>query len=141
MQQDQGLSNEQRARIAEWAAYRDLPLVVLFGSRARGKARPDSDFDFAIWRDSDGDARERLRWYSELEDIVGADVDIAVGPSFDPVLGWEIAQQGDPVFERTAGSWARERLRLWHLYNDSLPFRRVRRKLLADFAAEVRRGA
>jgi predicted nucleotidyltransferase len=27
--------------------------VILFGSRARGKARPDSDFDFLVIKDSD----------------------------------------------------------------------------------------
>lgn len=118
-----------------------MPLVVLFGSRARGEAVHGSDVDLALWRPTHDDVRALLRWYSELEDIVGADVEIVTGPGFDPVLGWEIAREGRLLFESVEGSWAKERARLWHVYNDSLPFRRVRRRLLADFAAEVRRGA
>lgn len=118
-----------------------MPLVVLFGSRARGEATHDSDVDLAVWRPSQDDLGALLRWYNELEDILGADVEIVTGPDFDPVLGWEIAREGQLVFESVPGAWQKESARLWHLYNDSLPFRRVRRRLLADFAAEVRRGA
>ena len=117
-----------------------MPLVVLFGSRARGEAGPGSDIDFAVWRPSQDDLRALLRWYNELEDIVGGDVEIVTGPDFDPVLGWEIAREGRLVFESVQDAWQKERARLWHVYNDSLPFRRARRRLLADFAVEVRRG-
>ena len=99
-----------------------------------------SDVDLAVWRPAHDDVLALLRWYNQLEDFVGADVEIVTGPEFDPVLGWEIARDGQLVFESVEGTWPKERARLWHVYNDSLPFRRARRRLLADFAAEVRRG-
>ncbi|HET9768576.1 MAG TPA: nucleotidyltransferase domain-containing protein [Thermoanaerobaculia bacterium] len=135
------LSAEQRARLESWAARRGFRLVVLFGSRARGEARPDSDFDVAVWPSRQEKPLERLTWVCELEDIIGGEAQLAIVREIDPVLGWEIGRDGKPWVEAEEGIWARERLRLWHLYNDSLPFRRLLRRQLADFAAEVRRGA
>ena len=52
-----------RLRAALHAAYGEgLERVVLFGSRARGDARPDSDFDVAVFlKDFEGFGREAAR--------------------------------------------------------------------------------
>lgn len=39
----------------------DVRRIVLFGSRARGKAKPDSDFDILVEVDSDANYWERQR--------------------------------------------------------------------------------
>jgi len=135
------LSAERQTAIEHWAREHDFRLVVLFGSRARGDARPESDYDVAIWPGGHEQPRDRLRWVAQLEKIVGAPAQLVVVRQVDPVLGWEIARDGKPLVEAEEGMWTHERLRLWHLYNDSLPFRRLLRGRLADFAAEVRRGA
>ncbi len=66
---------------------------------------------------------------------------MVVTPETSPVLGFEVARDGVVVFEDEPGRWARERARLWHLYNDSLPFRRAERERLREFARSVRDGA
>ena len=48
-----------RAALAETYGDR-LERVVLFGSRARGDARPDSDYDIAVF------IREPNRWFDEV---------------------------------------------------------------------------
>ena len=49
---------EIRAVVAGWAATEPLiRRVYLFGSRARGAERPDSDIDLALLTDPDPDAR------------------------------------------------------------------------------------
>jgi len=135
------LTREQLSAIESWAERHGFQLVVLYGSRARGEARPHSDFDVAVWPSAQEESLAPLKWVNELEDIVGADAQIAIMRNIDPVLGWEIGRDGTPLVEGEDGLWTRERLRLWHLYNDSLPFRRLLRQRLAEFAAEVRRGA
>ena len=116
-------------------------LCVLFGSRATGKATAGSDWDLAVWAPPHP-ARERLRWLRELAEIVGGEVQlVVVGPDTSPVLGFELVRDGVVVFEDEPERWPRERSRLWHLYNDSLSFRRAARERLREFARSVRDGA
>ena len=69
----------------------EFPEIVfahLFGSRARGDSRPDSDWDVAVYLREDLDARQRFklrcRLSAELEDL-GADV--VVLNDAPPLLG------------------------------------------------------
>ncbi|MGA8028062.1 MAG: nucleotidyltransferase domain-containing protein [Bryobacteraceae bacterium] len=48
-----------------------LERVVLYGSRARGDARPDSDYDVAVFLRDMGD-RDRLKEMDRLTDITTA---------------------------------------------------------------------
>jgi predicted nucleotidyltransferase len=41
-------------REAVWAIVPDAE-VILYGSRARGEARPDSDYELLVWVDEEGD--------------------------------------------------------------------------------------
>ena len=63
-------------RVALAAAYGDrLERVVLFGSRARGDARPDSDYDVAVF------IRDLDTWFDELVRLaeIGTDVLLETG--------------------------------------------------------------
>jgi predicted nucleotidyltransferase len=56
-----------RFRAAVGAAYGDrLERVVLFGSRARGDHRPDSDYDVAVFIRDYGDLLDELHILSEI---------------------------------------------------------------------------
>jgi predicted nucleotidyltransferase len=44
-----GISQEDRDRIVQWARkYPEIRAIYLYGSRARGENRPDSDIDLAV---------------------------------------------------------------------------------------------
>jgi len=101
------------ARVGVWAKTRPVRLVVLFGSRAKGDHRDDSDVDLAVWTERGIPAEERLRWFEELPGLAEHDVSLVFGGStMDPVLGFEIVQSGKVLYERDAGLWATERARL-----------------------------
>jgi predicted nucleotidyltransferase len=128
--------------IASWCRERPVRLCVAFGSRALGKERPESDLDLAVWATPLPPAAERLRWLRELTDAAQFPVQLVfVTPRLDPVLGLQIARDGVLLHEAEKDSWTGERVRLWHLYQDSLPFLRAARRQLAAFAEQVRRGA
>lgn len=56
----------------------------------------------------------------------------------EPVLGWEIARNGQLIYEAHPGLWAAERDWLRHRYNDALPFRRGLAESLWRYAEEQR---
>jgi predicted nucleotidyltransferase len=128
--------------LVAWCKTRDIALCVLFGSRARGQARPDSDYDLALKPGHPPAPLDRVAWQVEIENLLGADVSLVLlTPTTDPVLGWEIARDGKLLYERDRGLWMGEQARLWHLYNDALPFRRALAESLRSYAEEVRHGA
>ncbi|MGA7614532.1 MAG: nucleotidyltransferase domain-containing protein [Thermoanaerobaculia bacterium] len=133
--------HDQDEAIRAWCVQRPLRLCVLFGSRARGSARPDSDVDLAIWPRGTIEAARLLEWHRELSEISGLEVQIAViTPELDPVLAMEIARDGRALFESERGSWTEARVRLWQSYQDALPFLRLSRQRLRKFSTEVRNG-
>lgn len=124
--------------VSDWCRERPVQLCVVFGSQASGRAHPHSDVDLAVWPTFS--PADRLRWLRELETALDREVSLVlVSPALDPVVGFEIVRQGRLVFEKEPGLWTAQRARLWHFYNDSLPFRRAARHRLREFAEEVRR--
>ena len=88
--------------LAEKAALieRGVRSLSLFGSRARGDARPDSDFDFAVRLDPDrvigglGFVDIEL----ELARIVGIPIDLVAEPARKPRMQAEIDRWRRRVF-------------------------------------------
>ena len=69
----------------------EVVLAYLFGSRANGRPRPDSDWDVAVYLDDGLDARERFRLRcrlaAELEDL--GTVDVVVLNDATALLGFQ----------------------------------------------------
>ena len=89
----------------------DVPEIVfalLFGSRARGTHRPDSDWDVAVYLRTDLTARERfklrVRLSAELEDL--GDVDVVVLNDAPPLLAHR-ALKGKRLFVRDGVAFVR----------------------------------
>jgi predicted nucleotidyltransferase len=128
--------------VSDWCGEHPVQLCVVFGSQASGRTHPHSDVDLAVWPTFSLPPTDRLCWLRELETALGREVSLVlVSPALDPVVGFEIARQGRLVFEKEPGLWAAQRVRLWHVYEDSLPFRQAARQRLREFAEEVRRDA
>ncbi len=129
-------------QLAAWCSNQPVRLCVLFGSRARGSAMATSDYDLAIRLTDQIAPLERLVWQNAIETLLNTDVSLVfLSEQTDPVLGWEIARDGRLIYEAQPEIWANERARLWHLYNDALPFRRGLAESLRRYAEDIRHAS
>lgn len=71
-------SEETRAKIVELCKKNKVRELSLFGSRARGDERPDSDFDLLVdFRPDSGiDLFAYARMQVDLEELIGSKVDL-----------------------------------------------------------------
>ena len=128
---DNGLIDALRSALSPVSTLR---LVVLFGSRARGDARPDSDVDLAV---SFGTAPSLLDLgdvVSRCESATSLRVDVVELdglPSSKPALAYEIARDGAVVVDTEDGFW-RYRARAFSLYLDQRDFLERQRALFSD---------
>jgi len=129
-------------KVKAWCQQHPIKLCVLFGSQATGQTHAHSDVDIALWTMQALSPSERLDWVVSLESVLDQNVSLVfVTVDLDPVLQFEIARQGQLIFEAQPGLWPEHRLHLWHAYNDSLPFRRAARQRLHEFAEGIRNAA
>ena len=123
--------------IQDWCQEQPVRLCVLFGSQATGKTHAASDVDLAIWPLEPQSSAQKLQWVTELERLLQKEISLViVSPDLDPVLGFEIVKDGRLLFQQEPELWLKERSRLWHAYNDSLPFRRAAYQQLQQFIKE-----
>ena len=105
------------AQAAEKAA--GLRLLVLHGSRARGDARGDSDWDLAFLADSTFDPDALL---ARLGEELGTDqVDLADLSRASALLRFKTASEGLPLYERESGLFDRFRLEAVSTWCDMEP--------------------
>jgi predicted nucleotidyltransferase len=85
-----------------------LRLALLFGSHARGRARPDSDVDLGILPvDRDLPVHAELDLQAQLERACGRTVHLVRLDHVGTVLKWEVARYGVPVVARSPADLAR----------------------------------
>ena len=77
-----------------------LARVSLFGSRARGEERPDSDYDFLISKGKLKSLFELGGLLNDLEDALGKSVDVVTDTCNDPEFVQDIRQDEVVVYEQ-----------------------------------------
>lgn len=122
----------RRAALKAVARRHGLDLIVLFGSRARGRGRPGSDTDVAVLRGPGARGRARggaspatvMALTEALARVLrppeGVDlVDLGTAP---PLLHYEIARRGVVAYERRPGTFSRFRIYAARRYDDNRKF-------------------
>lgn len=71
-----------------------MRFAILFGSRARGTARPDSDVDVAISPAGELSLSDEHALADALERAAGVPVDLVVLDRASPALRWRVARDG-----------------------------------------------
>jgi len=114
-------------RLPEIGEQLGVMLIVTFGSRATGAARPDSDTDVGVWLADPNITPERE--LDLIRALVGAthegNLDVVVLNHADPLLGYHIVRDGVLLYEREPGTFDWYRLWAWKRYLDTEKFRQL----------------
>lgn len=110
-----------------------LKVVILFGSSARKKLRPGSDIDLAVLADSQFYESDFSGFNYDLmkaEDIEKREIEVVPISSYNPILLFNIFNDGLPIYIRNKEDYYR--LRAWarFTYENSRRFFLGREKLL-----------
>ena len=116
----------------------DLSLVVLFGSRASGKARRESDTDI-------GFVSERQKTPREVAEMQLAFTDALRVPNLDlvdlrgksPLFLKQVAERSVLLYEKRRAIFARFKIYALKLYLEAKPLYRMQRAAIARFAESV----
>lgn len=98
----------------------NLILVVLYGSQARGTARPDSDQDVGVLK-REGLVKEQefLSLHLDLSRALGmGNVDLVDLRRAPPLLKYEAARTGRALYEAQPGTFRLFHTLAWKLYQD-----------------------
>jgi predicted nucleotidyltransferase len=124
-------------------ADRRIAAAILFGSAAKGRARPSSDLDVGVIAASAADAGELERHYLDVVAGLSAtaqrDVHLVVLDHADPVLGRQAFAGGRTLFDRNSARKADVLERILIEYFDGEYHRRMRREAL-ERRHQARRG-
>lgn len=92
------------------AALPYVKAIAVFGSRANGLFRADSDLDVAVWIDEPTATRRRTVEVALMR-ASPVNTDVVFLNDAPPQLRFEVARSGILLFEREPGLWVRERAR------------------------------
>jgi len=115
-----------RVVAAAAAAEPSVRAAWLFGSRARGEARPGSDLDVAILTAAGAPGGVADRFAATIARTTGLDVDVCRFERAGPVLAYEIVTGGRRVFARDQDDADRYEEQARRTYLDTAHLRRVK---------------
>lgn len=115
------LTENQIKKINKLAQVMNLKYLYLFGSQASGKARPMSDFDFAVkfGEKTKNTFKAKLKLMSELSGILKYEkVDLVDLEKADPILAFNVIKDGLVIFSRADQERIMDRVKIMRIYYD-----------------------
>ena len=100
-----------------------IQLIILHGSYARGNANGKSDIDIGILSREKLDLDNRLNVLSDFGEVFGDKFDPVFLNGAEPLISYQVAIHGKPVFEETEGIFQRFQIQAIARYMDSKKFR------------------
>jgi predicted nucleotidyltransferase len=124
------LATLDRTALRQAAEEQGLDLIVLFGSTVKGRRRAESDLDIAIHFAGPRREKPTLREVANVEgalfDVLAPRCELDVVPlhGASPLLKWNVAQHGIPLFTATPATWTLFRIHARHDFENNARFRK-----------------
>jgi predicted nucleotidyltransferase len=95
------LNQELKDNLTKWAEKRgDIDLLIIFGSRAKGRDRPDSDLDLGVWRSSKWSVDFHRQCVEQITDFMPTAIDLIDLSKIDGPLLQEILCNGKKIYQQ-----------------------------------------
>lgn len=105
-------------------------LIILHGSYAKGKAKEKSDIDIGILSRERFNSSQQLDVLNDLGGVFGDKFDPVFLNSAEPLISYQVALYGKPLFEEKEGNFERFRIQAVSRYMDSKKFRIMEKSYL-----------
>lgn len=97
---------------------KNIVFAYLYGSRAKGTSRPDSDIDIAIYLSEKMTTDEYLDLKMELSEDLTKDVDLILLNEASPLLKFEVYQNHKVIFSKDKDAETSFKVKTIFEYND-----------------------
>lgn len=134
------ISKKAKNLISDLAIKYDLKLVILFGSSARGAELQKSDLDIAILADHEFYEKHYQDFIfdiAEVENLEKREIEIVPISDRNPILLYNIFNDGIPLYIKDNESYWRTRNWARHSYEENSRFFYGREKLINERLAKV----
>lgn len=115
----------------------NLSLVVLHGSYARGKFTPKSDIDIGFLGEPDIIKEKYLDILRDFSDFFGDKFDPVILNGAEPMIACQVALNGLPLYEKTAGLFDAFKLNCISRYMDTKKFRILEKEYIKSAIKEM----
>lgn len=115
-----------------------VSLVILFGSLARGTTNRNSDIDLALSLEKSISETKEWQLFTDFINLLRTDsLDLVILNYASPLLLFQVAKEGIPIFEKKEGSFTRFKIRAFKKYWETEKFRNMRRVYLDKLASGI----
>jgi predicted nucleotidyltransferase len=95
------LNQQLKDKLVNWAETRgDIDLMIVFGSRAKDRQRPDSDLDLGIWRSSKWSVDFHRECVEQITSFLPTAIDLIDLLKIDGPLLQEILCNGKKIYQQ-----------------------------------------
>ena len=95
------MNQELKDNLINWAEKRvDIDLMIIFGSRAKDRQRPDSDLDLGLWRASKWSVDFHRECVERMTDFLPVPIDLIDLSKMDGPLLQEILCNGKKIYQQ-----------------------------------------
>ena len=113
----------EKDKLAALCRKHNIQLLVLHGSQAKGNARDKSDIDIGILSQVKLDLDNQLALLNDFGEIFGEKFDPVFLNGAEPLISYQVALHGKPLFEEKEGIFQRFKIQVIARYMDSKKFR------------------
>lgn len=126
-----------KKKIAALCRKHRVILMILHGSQASGRANSQSDVDIGILTAANIDSERYLGLIHDFSEIFGDQFDPVILNGAEPLITYQVAIHGKPLFEKAKGAFASFQVRAISRYLDSKKFRELEKIYIKRAVAGV----
>lgn len=107
-----------------------ISLLVLHGSYAKGIANKDSDIDVGVLYGKKATSEDFFGLFNAFADVFSGKFDPVLLNNAEPLISYQVAIKGKPIYERTKGDFEKYRMMAIGRYFDTKKFRELEKEYI-----------